>query len=216
MAANKSIGVVIASSRTPRIGPSVVDWALAHIKSKASSLEGVDLHIVDVKAFKLNVFDETIHPAAILKPEDHTSAPGRAWATEIAKHDGYLFFTPEYNYGMAGSVKNAIDFLFHEWTGKPVALISYGIGGGKTANEQITHVFTRMGMSVMPTSPQLKFSGGNTGPSTQGALSKGELAEETWKDWDAEEVVGQVVKAFEEVKDAVLAPPKTEEAKASA
>ena len=33
-------------------------------------------------------------------------------------------FSPSPNYGMPGSLKNAIDFLSHEWNYKPVAFVS--------------------------------------------------------------------------------------------
>jgi NAD(P)H-dependent FMN reductase len=28
---------------------------------------------------------------------------------------GYVFVTPEYNHGISGALKNAIDFLYAEW-----------------------------------------------------------------------------------------------------
>ena len=42
--------------------------------------------------------------------------------------------TPQYNWSLPASLKNAIDYLFNEWKGKPGLIISYGgHGGGKCA-----------------------------------------------------------------------------------
>ena len=40
----------------------------------------------------------------------------------------------QYNWGYPAVLKNAIDYLYHEWKGKPAAIVSYGgHGGGKGA-----------------------------------------------------------------------------------
>ena len=49
----------------------------------------------------------------------------------VERADAFVFVTPEYNYGYNAVLKNAIDFLFHEWADKAVSFVSYGgIGGG--------------------------------------------------------------------------------------
>lgn len=41
---------------------------------------------------------------------------------------------PEYNHGYTAPVKNALDFLVHEWAHKPIGLVSYGgVAGGVRA-----------------------------------------------------------------------------------
>ena len=37
-----------------------------------------------------------------------------------------VFVTPEYNHSYPASLKNAIDYLHHEWRDKPVGFVSYG------------------------------------------------------------------------------------------
>ena len=44
--------------------------------------------------------------------------------------------TPEYNHGIPGALKNAIDFLFKEWNNKVAGFVSYGSAGGVRAVEQ--------------------------------------------------------------------------------
>src|SRR2546426_7000677 len=60
----------------------------------------------------------------------------KAWAAKIGSFDGYVFVTPEYNHGVPGALKNAIDFLFREWNDKAAGFVSYGgAGGGRAGGE---------------------------------------------------------------------------------
>jgi NAD(P)H-dependent FMN reductase len=61
-----------------------------------------------------------------------------------SRGDGYIFVTPEYNAGYPAALKNAIDYLYHEWTGKPAMIISYGAGGGASAGHQLHEILTRL------------------------------------------------------------------------
>ena len=57
---------------------------------------------------------------------------------------------PEYNYGYTAALKNAIDYLHHEWRHKPVGFVSYGgVAAGTRAVQQLKQVVTALGM--MPT-----------------------------------------------------------------
>ncbi|HET9772482.1 MAG TPA: NADPH-dependent FMN reductase, partial [Acidimicrobiia bacterium] len=61
--------------------------------------------------------------------------------------DAVVFVTPEYNHGYPATVKNAIDFLFHEWADKPVGFVSYGgISAGTRSVTQLKPVVTAVGM----------------------------------------------------------------------
>jgi NAD(P)H-dependent FMN reductase len=58
--------------------------------------------------------------------------------------------TSEYNYGYPAALKNAIDFLHHEWRYKPVGFVSYGgVAAGTRAVQQLKQVVTALAM--MPT-----------------------------------------------------------------
>lgn len=46
----------------------------------------------------------------------------------------------QYNWGYLAALKNAIDFLYHEWKGKPAVIISYGTRGSGKAAEQLKQV----------------------------------------------------------------------------
>ena len=54
--------------------------------------------------------------------------------------------TPEYNHGYAAVLKNALDWVFPEWNGKPVGFVSYGNAGGARAIEQLRQVVIELQM----------------------------------------------------------------------
>lgn len=75
---------------------------------------------------------------------------------EIREADGVLFVSPEYNRGIPGVLKNAIDvgsrpYGKSVWNGKPAAIITASPGsiGGFGANHQIRQACVYLNMPVM-------------------------------------------------------------------
>ena len=75
---------------------------------------------------------------------------------QIAAADGILFCTPEYNRGVPGVLKNAIDvgsrpYGRSVWDRKPAAIVSASIGsiGGFGANHQLRQACVFLNMPVM-------------------------------------------------------------------
>jgi len=67
------------------------------------------------------------------------------------------FVTPEYNHATSGALKNAIDFLYNEWTNKAAGFVGYGGASGTRAVEnlrlvmgelQIADVKAQVGLSL--------------------------------------------------------------------
>ncbi|QIL02038.1 NAD(P)H-dependent oxidoreductase [Sphingomonas sinipercae] len=80
----------------------------------------------------------------------------REFRKQIAAADGILFCTPEYNRGVPGVLKNAIDvgsrpYGHSVWNGKPAAIISASPGaiGGFGANHQLRQACVFLNMPVM-------------------------------------------------------------------
>jgi chromate reductase len=92
--------------------------------------------------------------------EDLESAPPEAFTrfrSEIARSDALLFVTPEFNRGMPGVLKNAIDVGSRPWgkgvwAGKPAAVVSqsYGALGGFGSHQQLRQVLVGVGVVTMP------------------------------------------------------------------
>src|SRR3989449_7422825 len=73
----------------------------------------------------------------------------KKWAARIEPFDGFVFVTPEYNHGISGAMKNAIDFLFREWNDKAAGFVSYGGAGGARAVEQLRLVLAEVQIATV-------------------------------------------------------------------
>ncbi|HEU0310054.1 MAG TPA: NADPH-dependent FMN reductase [Sphingomicrobium sp.] len=91
--------------------------------------------------------------------QDLEKTPPEPWVRfkeQIAAVDGILFCTPEYNRGMPGVLKNAIDvgsrpYGRSVWDRKPAAIVSASPGsiGGALANHQLRQSCVFLNMPVM-------------------------------------------------------------------
>jgi NAD(P)H-dependent FMN reductase len=59
------------------------------------------------------------------------------WTAAIARSDGFIFVTPEYNYGSSAVLKNAIDWVYPEWNRKAAGFVSYGSVMGARSVQQL-------------------------------------------------------------------------------
>ena len=70
-------------------------------------------------------FDPPV-PPAMLGRAPYENEVVNKWTAEIARSDGFIIVTPEYNFGPPAVLKNGLDWVYPEWNGKPVAFLSYG------------------------------------------------------------------------------------------
>src|SRR5260221_1222018 len=80
----------------------------------------------------------------------------KVWAAKIDSFDGYGIVTPEYNHGISGALKNAIDFLYFEWLDKAAGFIGYGYTMGARAIEHLRGVMAPV--QVATVRPQVGLS----------------------------------------------------------
>ncbi|KAF1803607.1 putative NADPH-dependent FMN reductase [Mucor lusitanicus] len=144
-----NIGVIVGSTRPSRIGHQLTKWLLSVITAKDS----LNLEIIDLAEWDLPLFNEPEIPA---KGEQYySSEKTRQWSNKIASKDGYIFVTPQYNWGYPASLKNAVDYLYNEWTGKPAIIISYANRGGGKAAAQFRQVLDGLKMRPVQTMPAI-------------------------------------------------------------
>jgi len=74
-------------------------------------------------------FDQPLPPAMPGRPP-YENEVVKKWTAEIAQSDGFIFVTPEYNYGPSAVLKNALDWVYPEWNRKAAAFVSYGSAMG--------------------------------------------------------------------------------------
>ena len=107
----------------------------------------------------------------------------------IRAADAVLISTPEYNYGLPGVLKNAIDcasrpYGDNAWNGKPVAIMSAALsmGGGVRAQYQLRQSFVFLNMDAV-VQPEVAI-----GNATERFDQQGNLTDETSK-----KLIGQLL-----------------------
>src|ERR1700712_5603892 len=117
----KTIAFIPGSTRPRRISRQISEW----IMSTSAFPPTVKRELVDLAEWNLPMLDEPGIPAYGQYVHEHT----KAWSRAISAYDGFVFVTPQYNWGYPAPLKNAIDYLYAEWQGKPAVIVSYGFHG---------------------------------------------------------------------------------------
>jgi NAD(P)H-dependent FMN reductase len=142
--------IIIASTRPGRIGLPVAKW----FYERGAEHGGFELKLVDLADLDLPLLDEPNHPRLHQYTQEHT----HAWSAVVDDADAVVFITPEYNYGYPAALKNAIDYLHHEWRYKPVGFVSYGgVAAGTRAVQQLKAVVQAVQMFAVATAVNIPF-----------------------------------------------------------
>ncbi|KAJ6487235.1 NADPH-dependent FMN reductase-domain-containing protein [Mycena vitilis] len=192
--APKRVALIIASVRSPRLGPAVAKMVLGIVIPLLP--KHVTFTLVDLKDYPLPMYTEDpIIPAGIARPVASTAYADpatNAWSAVVQSFDAFIFLTPQYNWGYPASLKLALDALYHEWTGKPALVLSYGNrGGGKSAG-QLRQVLEGLRMRVCARGVELAFGEGHD-------RCGGEIEEATHLRWRKENKKEEVIAAWEEL-----------------
>lgn len=198
--APKKVALIIASTRVVRAGPTVVDFVHKALLTSTATPQP-EISIIDIASFNLPVFNERAMPAAVPAHAQFEHEHSKVWSAAMAAFDGYIFVAPEYNFGVSGGVKNAIDYLCNEWIGKPVLIVTYGVAGGIRASDALKQTLTGMKLRVVETRPMLKWA--NRDEVTLAVVGKvGPKSLEGWEQGEKE----PLLKGFEELIDLMEIP----------
>jgi NAD(P)H-dependent FMN reductase len=77
---------------------------------------------------------------------------------QIEASDGFVFVTPEYNYGPPAVLKNAIDWVYPEWNRKAAAFVSYGSVMGARAVQQLRQIIVELQLVPIRSSVHIPFA----------------------------------------------------------
>jgi NAD(P)H-dependent FMN reductase len=142
--------VIVGSTRPGRAGLPISEWFV----EQAAKHDGVDVTVADLAELKLPLLDEPNHPRARQYLNRHT----KEWSAIVDAADAIVIVTPEYNHGYPAAVKNAIDYLYHEWTYKPVGFVSYGgVSAGTRAVAQLKQVVSNLKMAPVAENVNIPF-----------------------------------------------------------
>ena len=138
--ANHKIGIIVGSLREGSINRKVARSMCA--------IRDDDLTCSMIEIGNLPLFNQDLE----MTPPDQWVR----FKDQVAASDGILFCSPEYNRGMPGVLKNAIDvgsrpYGRSVWDRKPAAIITASTGaiGGALANHQIRQSCVFLNMPVM-------------------------------------------------------------------
>jgi NAD(P)H-dependent FMN reductase len=135
------IAIILGSTRPGRNGEAVSQWVYEIAKKRNDA----NFELLDIKDYNLPLLDEPIPPSMGQYSKEHT----KTWALKIDSFDAYVFVTAEYNHGIPGALKNAIDFLNKEWSNKVAGFVSYGGAGGVRSVEQLRLVMAELKVATV-------------------------------------------------------------------
>ncbi|NUR87370.1 MAG: NAD(P)H-dependent oxidoreductase [Nonomuraea sp.] len=138
------IGIIVGSTRPGRRGRAVADWVAT---VAAQERPEVDVEVVDLADFALPLLDEE-QPAIF---GQYGNAHTLRWAEAVARYDGFVFVTPEYNHSVPAALKNALDFVYAEWNHKAAGFVGYGLYGGVRAVEHLRLVLAELRVATVRT-----------------------------------------------------------------
>lgn len=132
--------IVVASTRPIRLGPAIADWVRNQVPGDVFAVE-----VIDLAELALPFLDEPQMPSSGV----HTKAHTLRWKGLVDAADAMVFVMPEYNGSFNAPLKNAIDYLYAEWHGKPIGLVGYGYRAATSCREQLRTVFGRVRADVV-------------------------------------------------------------------
>ena len=126
------ISVIVGSTREGRFSEKPAKCIFQRLNKR----DGVDARLLDLRDYAMPFFDQPATPAMPGRPPfEHKVV--QKWTVAIAQSDGFVFVTPEYNYGPSAVLKNAIDWVYPEWHRKAAGFVSYGSAMGARAVQQL-------------------------------------------------------------------------------
>jgi NAD(P)H-dependent FMN reductase len=139
--AKPKIAIIISTTRAARFGDKPAKW----IYGIAAQRDDIEVELVDLRDYPMPFFDEVASNAWV--PSKNEVA--LRWQKKVAEFDGYIFVVAEYNRGISGVLKNAIDYAYPEWVKKTAAYVGYGSVGAARAIEQLRLVNVELQMAPM-------------------------------------------------------------------
>lgn len=129
---------------------------LATIAAAGARDAGADVTLISLRDYRLPLFDEDLEEA------EGKSEAARKLKELFLKADGFIIASPEYNSGITGALKNAIDWVsrvdsedeppLSAFKGKSAAILAASPGGygGARSLAQLRPLLENIHVSVLP------------------------------------------------------------------
>lgn len=139
-----TISIIVGSTRRNRFSERPASWIFQLLQKRSD----ITARILDLRDFPMPFFEEAVPPARAV-PGTYGDETVRKWSEAIGESDGFIFVTPEYNYGPPAVLKNALDWVYSEWNRKPAAFIGYGGVGGARSVQQLREIVVELQMAPL-------------------------------------------------------------------
>ncbi|MBT3395791.1 MAG: NAD(P)H-dependent oxidoreductase [Alphaproteobacteria bacterium] len=151
---------------------------LLHVAAQAAADAGAQVTEIDLADYVMPLFDGDNFTS------DGFPESAQAFKSLVASNDGFLMSSPEYNHGISGVLKNAIDWASRKaegeapmaaFKGKAAGIMTAapGIYGGVRALGQLRLILTGVKLLVLP--EQMALSGAAKAFEEDGTLKDPEL-----------------------------------------
>jgi NAD(P)H-dependent FMN reductase len=144
------ISVIVGSTRQGRFSEKPAQWIFEHLGKRKE----IEARLLDLRDFPMPFFDQAVPPSMPGRPP-YPNEVVQKWTAQIGASDGFVFVTPEYNYGTSAVLKNAIDWVYPEWNRKAAAFVSYGSAMGARAVQQLRETAIEVQMAPIRSSVPL-------------------------------------------------------------
>ncbi|GLB47630.1 FMN reductase [Philodulcilactobacillus myokoensis] len=144
-----TINIILGSSRKTSLGKNLLNYLKLN-QQKYEKEDQINLNFIEIGEYHLPFFYEAVPPMQ----NKNRSLPERQqkWLDDMQKADGYVFLTPEYNHSFPAVLKNAIDYLADQISGKVVQTITYANNsrGGQFGGIELNAVLFRLNAFIIP------------------------------------------------------------------
>ncbi len=125
-----SLKIISSTVRPGRKGTAVTAW----ITKIARQYGEFNVEVLDLGEINLPMMNEPNHPSMKKYEHDHT----KKWSATIDEADAFIFVTAEYDFNYPAPLRNALEYLYHEWAYKAAGIVSYGgISAGTRATNSL-------------------------------------------------------------------------------
>ena len=148
----KKITIMTGSVREGNVSEKL----LPIVQEELTKRDDVVMRVANLREMALPFVDTPVSPMSEGYEPNHKSV--REWRYVVTQSDAFIMLTPEYNYQPSPVQMNAIDWLYKEWSAKPVAVVSYGWGGGLKAAATLKALLAKVEASQVSEAHPLFFT----------------------------------------------------------
>lgn len=142
--------IIVGSVREGRIGSAVAEW----VDGVAETDGRFEVDLVELADLALPLMDEPHHP----RLRQYTKPYTIEWSRRVEATDAFIFVTPEYNHSFSPALKNALDYLMHEWKRKPFGFVSYGgVSAGTRGVVALRPAAVVLGLVQVPSAVEISY-----------------------------------------------------------